>query len=168
MGETIPNPSTYCELDSSVVDKWGIPVLRFHWRSGENEIKMAKAMRETFRAIVEEAGGTYSTETNPAGPSPYGLYDGGASRVGYCADGDSPKTSVLNKYCRAYDVRNLFVTDSGALPAPTRIQPSPSQLFPGGRQNTSWIKLRNETCKVGLNNPSTLMAVGYTHHGAAG
>jgi choline dehydrogenase-like flavoprotein len=26
--------------------------------------------------------------------------------------GNDPKTSVLNKYCQAHDVRNLFVTDA--------------------------------------------------------
>jgi choline dehydrogenase-like flavoprotein len=27
--------------------------------------------------------------------------------------GDSPATSVLNRYCQAHDVRNLFVADAG-------------------------------------------------------
>ena len=47
LGEMIPNENTYCEIDPSVVDEWGIPVLRFHWRAGENEIKMAKDMQQT-------------------------------------------------------------------------------------------------------------------------
>ena len=57
-GEMIPNEKSYCEIDPNVVDQWGIPVLRFHWEWGENEIKMAKDMQETFRAIVEAGGGT--------------------------------------------------------------------------------------------------------------
>jgi choline dehydrogenase-like flavoprotein len=28
--------------------------------------------------------------------------------------GNNPKDSVLNKYCQAHDVKNLFVTDAGA------------------------------------------------------
>jgi choline dehydrogenase-like flavoprotein len=31
--------------------------------------------------------------------------------------GDNPSTSVLNKYCQAHDVRNLFVADGGPLPS---------------------------------------------------
>jgi hypothetical protein len=55
-GEMIPNADTFCEIDPVVVDKWGIPVLRFHFAWSDHEIKMAKDMQETFRAIVEQAG----------------------------------------------------------------------------------------------------------------
>src|SRR5229473_1029861 len=34
-GEMIPNPDTYCEIDPDVVDQWGIPVLRFHFKWSE-------------------------------------------------------------------------------------------------------------------------------------
>src|ERR1700689_5544849 len=116
LGEMIPNEQTYCELDPSAVDQWGIPVLRFHWRSGDNEIKMAKDMQETFRAIVEAAGGTYSTETTSDGDSPYGLYAGGTAihESGTVRMGENPKKSALNKYCQTHDVKNLFVTDAAA------------------------------------------------------
>ena len=116
LGEMIPNENTYCEIDPRVVDEWGIPVLRFHWRAGENEIKMAKDMQKTFRAIVEAAGGTYSTDVTTDGPAPYGLYDGGTAihESGTVRMGDNPKSSALNKYCQAHDVKNLFVTDAGA------------------------------------------------------
>src|SRR5215467_8159737 len=38
-GEMIPNANSYCEIDPGVVDQWGIPVLRFHFRWSEHEIK---------------------------------------------------------------------------------------------------------------------------------
>jgi choline dehydrogenase-like flavoprotein len=116
LGEMIPNEHTYCEIDSSTVDQWGIPVLRFHWRAGENETKMAKDMQQTFHAIVEAAGGTYSTEVSADGPNPYGLYGGGIAihESGTVRMGDDPKSSALNKYCQAHDVKNLFVTDAAA------------------------------------------------------
>lgn len=116
LGEMIPNEKTFCELDPSAVDEWGIPVLRFHWQAGENEFKMVKDMQETFRAIVEAGGGTYLTETSAEDPSPYGIYDGGAAihESGTARMGADPKTSVLNKYCQAHDVKNLFVTDAAA------------------------------------------------------
>ncbi len=47
-GEMIPNENCFCDLDPEVKDKWGIPVLRFHWQWGENEMKMAADMQQTF------------------------------------------------------------------------------------------------------------------------
>jgi choline dehydrogenase-like flavoprotein len=115
-GEMIPNENSYCELDPNTVDQWGIPVLRFHWQWGENEIKMAKDMQETFRAIVEEAGGIFQSKARPDGERPYGIADGGViiHEIGTARMGNNPRTSVLNQYCQAHDVKNLFVTDGAA------------------------------------------------------
>ena len=115
-GEMIPNEHCHCDLDPDVVDEWGIPVLRFHWRWSDNEIKMARDMQQTFRSIVEASGGTYITKTSSEGQRPYGIADGGViiHELGTARMGDNPKTSVLNKYCQAHDVKNLFVTDAAA------------------------------------------------------
>ena len=71
-GEMIPNENCYCEIDPSAVDQWGIPVLRFHWKWSDNEIKMAKDMQETYREIVEAAGGIYVTQKLPTARIPTG------------------------------------------------------------------------------------------------
>jgi len=112
-GEMIPNERTYCEIDPEVVDQWGIPVLRFHFEWSDNEIKMAKDMQETFRSIVETAGGTYYTRRKPDPAHPHGIADGGLiiHELGTARMGSSPTSSALNKYCQAHDVKNLFVTD---------------------------------------------------------
>jgi len=112
LGEMIPNQDSYCEIDPATVDEFGIPVLRFHWRAGDNELKMAKDMQQSFRAIVEALGGTYSTESGP--DDTFGLYDGGTAihESGTVRMGSDPKTSALNGYCQAHDVKNLFVTDA--------------------------------------------------------
>jgi len=124
-GEMIPNPDTYCEIDPKVVDKWGIPVLRFHFAWSDHEIKMAKDMQETFRAIIEAGGGTVydgakredaapkNAGNKPQEGSRYGISEGGEiiHELGTVRMGDDPKTSVLNKNCQAHDVKNLFVAD---------------------------------------------------------
>ena len=114
-GEMIPNEHSFCELDPDTVDQWGIPVLRFHWKWSDNEIKMAKDMQETFRQIVETAGGTYMKKAPPA-DRPYGIADGGViiHELGTARMGNNPKTSALNGYCQAHDVKNLFVTDAAS------------------------------------------------------
>ncbi|MHB8502170.1 MAG: GMC family oxidoreductase [Candidatus Acidiferrales bacterium] len=116
-GEMIPNPDTYCEIDPSVVDKWGIPVLRFHFKWSDYELRQAQDMQETFRAIIEAAGGEYKTKTSIHGQYPFGITEGGKiiHEVGTVRMGADPKTSVLNGFCQAHDVKNLFVTDGAPL-----------------------------------------------------
>jgi len=118
-GEMIPNENCVCELDPSVKDKWGIPVLRFHWQHGENEVKMAKDMQETFRSIVEAAGGTVigGTRRHPqpkADAQQSTIAQGGEiiHELGAVRMGSDAKTSALNKNCQAHDVKNLFVADA--------------------------------------------------------
>jgi choline dehydrogenase-like flavoprotein len=113
-GEMVPNTNSYCEIDPSVVDKWGIPVLRFHFKWSDHELKQVKHMQETFRAIIHEMGGT------PLSPMPdaedgYGIEPGGRiiHELGVTRMGSHPRSSVLNRNCQAHDVRNLFVADGG-------------------------------------------------------
>ena len=91
-------------------------MLRFHWQWSDNEIKMAKDMQETFRAIVEAGGGTFYSKVESDGPNAYGIEDGGViiHELGVVRMGKNPKTSALNGYCQAHDVKNLFVTDAAS------------------------------------------------------
>ena len=113
-GEMIPNRNSFCEIDPDVVDQWGIPVLRFHFQWGENDIKMARDMQVTLRGIAEAAGGTYLTQTESTGEFPYGVNMGGSviHELGTARMGKSPSTSALNQFCQAHEVKNLFVTDA--------------------------------------------------------
>jgi len=115
-GEMIPNPDSYCEIDPTVVDQWGIPVLRFHFKWGDYELKQVKHMQETFRAIITEMGGT-PTSKMPTEAEGYGIAPGGRiiHEVGVTRMGNDPSTSVLNKNCQAHDARNVFVADAGPL-----------------------------------------------------
>ena len=111
-GEMIPNDGTFCEIDPSVVDRWGIPVLRFHWQWTDHELNQVKHMQETFRALLKEMGG------EPRSPMPtkeqgYGIAAGGViiHELGGARMGKDPKTNVVNEWCQAHDVKNLFVAD---------------------------------------------------------
>jgi choline dehydrogenase-like flavoprotein len=113
-GEMVPNADTYCEIDPHVVDRWGIPVLRFHFKWTDHEYNQVRHMQETFRAIIHEMGGT------PMSPMPtkeegYGIEAGGRiiHELGVTRMGNDPKASVVNRNCQAHDVRNLFVADGG-------------------------------------------------------
>jgi choline dehydrogenase-like flavoprotein len=112
-GEMIPNEKSYCELDPDVVDRWGIPVLRFHWQWSENETKMSEDMQQTFRSVIETGGGTvldFGRHGRPTSTISVGgeiIHELGTVRMG-----NNPKTSALNSNCQAHDVKNLFVADA--------------------------------------------------------
>jgi choline dehydrogenase-like flavoprotein len=74
-GSTVPNEDSYCEIDpDGTKDKWGIPVLRFHWKWSDYELNQARHMRESFTAILEALGGTVT-----AGARGRGAGAGGAA-----------------------------------------------------------------------------------------
>jgi len=112
-GEMIPNEHTYCEIDPNVVDRWGIPVLRFHFRWSSHELKMVKHMHDTFAQIIETMGGRVLGLRNPEREG-QGISVGGAiiHELGAIRMGNDPRTSALNKYCQAHEVKNLFVADA--------------------------------------------------------
>jgi choline dehydrogenase-like flavoprotein len=112
-GEMIPNENTYCDIDPKVVDQYGIPVLRFHFKWTDNELKQAQHMHDTFEAIIETMGGKV-TQPRPNFMAGEGISMGGEiiHELGTVRMGNEPKTSVLNKYCQAHEVKNLFVADA--------------------------------------------------------
>jgi choline dehydrogenase-like flavoprotein len=114
-GEMIPNEHSYCEVDPETVDRWGIPVLRFHWKWSEHEILQVKHQQETFRDIIETMGGKIS-DPLPGPELGYGISKGGEiiHEVGTIRMGDNPRTSVLNRYGQAHETKNLFVADGGS------------------------------------------------------
>ena len=113
-GEMIPNADSYCELDPTVVDQWGIPVLRFHWKWTDHEYNQVKHMQETFRNLIAAMGGTVFSKM-PTKEQNYNISNGGQiiHELGCVQMGKNPSTSVLDADCRAHDCRNLFVADGG-------------------------------------------------------
>ena len=110
-GEMIPNENCYCDLDPTVKDKWGIPVLRFHWKWSSHEINQAKHAEQTFAQMIEAMGGTVRRQRNA--PLGHSLENPGKiiHEVGGAIIGADPKKSVCNQWNQTWDVKNLFITD---------------------------------------------------------
>ena len=112
-GEAMALESNYCEIDPNVVDKFGIPVLRFNVKYSSYEINQAKHMKENFREIMHQMGAVI-TWGDDAGPeNNYGLETPGKiiHEAGTARMGNDPKRSALNKWSQAHDCKNLFVVD---------------------------------------------------------
>lgn len=113
-GESIPQYSNYCEIDPNVVDKYGIPVLRFHYKWTDQEIKQAKHMQDTFEEILTNAGAIL-LGNKPGPETMYGLAAPGRiiHEVGTTRMGNDRKSSVVNSNCQVHDCKNVFVVDAG-------------------------------------------------------
>ena len=72
-GEAIPLETNYCEIDPNVVDKFGIPVLRFNVKWSEHEVKQAKHMKETFLEIMHNMEAIVTWGGNDGPENDYGL-----------------------------------------------------------------------------------------------
>lgn len=113
-GEAIPIESNYCEIDPNVVDKYGIPVLRFNVKWTDHEVKQAKHMKETFREMMH-AMGAVITWGDDGPENSYGLESPGKiiHEAGTVRMGNDAKRSALNKHNQAHECKNLFVVDGG-------------------------------------------------------
>jgi choline dehydrogenase-like flavoprotein len=102
----------YCEIDPNIVDKYGIPVLRFHYKWTSDEINQARHMQETFSTIIDKMGGI-STSPQHGEHDMWGLEAPGRiiHEVGTARMGTDQKKSVVNKWCQAHDCKNLFIVD---------------------------------------------------------
>jgi choline dehydrogenase-like flavoprotein len=116
-GEMIPNEQSFCEIDPQVKDKWGIPVLRFHWEWSEHEIRQARHMQKTFADLIEAMGGRVNGKAQLDGDG--AIHPGGniIHEVGGALMGADPQRSVVDKWCQAWDVKNLFLADGSVFPS---------------------------------------------------
>jgi choline dehydrogenase-like flavoprotein len=114
-GEMIPNKGSFAELDPQVKDKWGIPVVRWHWKWSEHELRMADHAEKTFTSIISAMGGTVRN----APTTRNGLMPGGKiiHEVGGAMMGANPRDSVVNGWNQSWDVKNLFLVDGSPFPS---------------------------------------------------
>ena len=118
-GECLPNHANYVELDKERVDAWGIPVLKIHCKWRENEYALQKDMSVTAAEMLAAAGAHEIEPFTDDDPPGFSIHEMGTARMGR-----DPKTSVLNAFNQSHDVKNLFITDGGAMASSSCVNPS--------------------------------------------
>jgi choline dehydrogenase-like flavoprotein len=129
-GEVLPNFDNRVELDPVVRDAWGIPAVHISFEFKDEDVKTLKAGKQAAEEMIETAGGKITQFTDLVwtpiidpfvhvlqkdwARAPPGLF---VHEVGGARMGVSPKTSVLDPFCSAWDVPNVFVTDGACWPS---------------------------------------------------
>lgn len=106
-GKVEHRPTNRVTTDSRKVDQFGIPIPLIHFEFSATDRALFKAIVGTAQQIYDALGAelVINNFTNQIG--------GFASHeVGTVRMGKNPKTSVLNSYCQAHDIKNLFVVDA--------------------------------------------------------
>jgi choline dehydrogenase-like flavoprotein len=105
-GEVLARYENYVDLDPEQKDRWGIPSLRFNYKFGDNERKMAKDMAEQAKQMFEDAGIEIIGVEDEILTEGWSIHEMGTARMG-----NDPKKSVVNQFQQSHDVKNLFVVD---------------------------------------------------------
>jgi choline dehydrogenase-like flavoprotein len=110
-GAMVPNDDCYSELDPTVKDQWGIPVLRFHWKWGDYELKQIAHQQQTMASLLSVMGARF--QRPPESDPLKAARKGGAviHEVGGAIMGADPATSVTDRWSRTWDVPNLVMAD---------------------------------------------------------
>jgi choline dehydrogenase-like flavoprotein len=108
-GEVLPRYENYVDLDPEMKDRWGVPVLRFHYQFSDNERKMCEDMAATAQEMFAAAGIEVVGVERHMLTEGWSIHELGTARMG-----TDPKTSVLNQFQQSHDVRNLFVVDGSS------------------------------------------------------
>ena len=113
LGEILPDQRNFVSLHPSIKDRYGLPVAFSHFNLSDNDRRMMQAGIGRARAVLEAAGATETHAVNRY-----------AHLVGTCRMGFSPSDSVVDRWCRSWDVSNLFVCDGSVLPTQGSANPA--------------------------------------------
>lgn len=104
-GKVLSRPDNRVTVDPTRPDAYGIPAPVVHFRFGENDLALWKDMKVQSQEILHAAKAKLVIDTS-AVPTGFASHEVGTVRMG-----NDPRTSVLNSFCQAHDVSNLYVVD---------------------------------------------------------
>lgn len=105
----LANDNCFVTLDETIKDKWGDPVAKVQIDGHKHNIKIGKLLAKKAEEVLEKLGAKHIASSVNNSP-PTNLQGGG------CRFGNNPKTSVLDKNCKAHEVKNLYVSDGSFMP----------------------------------------------------
>ena len=117
-GTSLPLEANSVSIDPLLKDAWGLPCMRITYKDHPDDLKTAEFLSARALEIAQAAGAL------KAWPEPVAPQTNSVHMLGTCRMGNDPKSSVIDRFHRAHDVRNLFVCDGSSLVTSTRGQPT--------------------------------------------
>jgi choline dehydrogenase-like flavoprotein len=117
-GTSLPLEANSIAIDPDLKDAWGLPCMRVTYKDHADDLKNAQFLASHAQQIAEAAGAR-KTWLEPIQPQTMAVH-----LLGTCRMGNDPRTSIVDKFHRAHDVRNLFICDGSSLVTSTRGQPT--------------------------------------------
>jgi len=117
-GTSLPVPTNSVSIDPTLKDAWGLPAALVTYKDHPDDLKNAGFLTSKAMEIAEAAGAL------KAWPEPIVPQTNSVHLLGTCRMGNDPKTSVVDRFNRSHDVRNLFICDGSSLVSSTRGQPT--------------------------------------------
>ena len=118
-GECLAYKDNFMSLDPRATDRFGIPQVRFAFRHRDNENAMRQDIMAQAAAMLKASGAVQVQTFNQESVGGDAIHEMGTARMG--AD---PREAVLNGWCQAHDVPNLFVTDGACMASSSCVNPS--------------------------------------------
>jgi choline dehydrogenase-like flavoprotein len=115
---SLPLEANSITLDPTVKDKWGDPALRVTYRDHADDLATMRFLQDRSVELLEAAGAARIWKT------PVAEATIGAHLLGTCRMGNDARTSVVDRFHRTHDVRNLFLCDGGSFVTSGRGQPT--------------------------------------------
>ena len=115
----MPQHDNRVDLDDNVTDAWGLPVARITLKPHPNDLVQGRFLIDRSAEILETAGATQIQKAYIDRITGNCSHQHGTTRMGNDAD-----SSVLDRWCRAHEVDNLYVIDGGPFPTATGANPT--------------------------------------------
>jgi choline dehydrogenase-like flavoprotein len=110
--------SNSVSIDPALKDAWGVPAIRVTYKDHPDDLAFARFLQDRQVEIMQAAG-AQKVWRDAVQESEWTVH-----LLGTCRMGDDPATSVVDKYHRTHDVRNLFLCDGSSFVTSGRGQPT--------------------------------------------
>jgi len=106
---SLAQDSNNITLDPTHTDQWGRPGIRVTYKDHPDDLAMATFLQDRSMELFDAAGAEQAWRW-PVTPQ-----SGSTHLLGTCRMGNDPETSVVDRYHRSHEIKNLFICDGSSM-----------------------------------------------------